>query len=87
MPEIYSYNDWERWAEANGYEPDFHDEDEEVEKRHSRCHGYALHPATNTYALVTWTCSYDNGSEDFEILNKGLVRSERQVTKTVVSYE
>lgn len=87
MPEMYRYQDWETWAQANGYEPDFHDEDEQSEKRHTRCYGYAQHIETGTYALVTWISSYDDGSEYFEILKKGLHRTEQVQTKTVVVYE
>jgi hypothetical protein len=83
---IDSYGDWESWAQANGYEEDFHDEDENSEKRHTRHYGYARHIESNTYALVTWISTYDNGCEMFDILKKGLVRSEQQVTKTVVTY-
>lgn len=86
MPEIYSYDDWETWAQANGYDEEFQDCDEESEKRHTRNYGYSLHKETGTYALVTWINTYDNGSEYFEILNKGLKRSEVVVTKTEVVY-
>lgn len=87
MPELYRYQDWERWAEINGYEPDFYDEDEESEKRHNRCYGHALHIESGLYARVTWKSDYDNGCWDFEILQKGLRRTEKHVTNTVVIYE
>lgn len=87
MPEIDSYNDWERYAEANGYEPDFYDEEEESYKRDTLCSGYALHVETGTYALVTWTSNYDHGSSNFEIQKRGLTKHVRTVTRTETVYE
>jgi hypothetical protein len=81
------HSEWERWAEANGYDDEFVDDGEEQYKRDMHCWGYAHHPETNTYAFVTWTSNYDWGNSNYTIQKKGLVRKEREVTKIEVTYE
>jgi hypothetical protein len=80
-------SDFEKWCEENGYDPDPVDIEEKPYKRSALCYGFVHHPETDTYASVNWTSDYYWGNSNYEVTKTGLKRVERQVTKTVVSYE